>query len=223
MTDEAKTRNLYDRIADVHNVALKMNGYRQSLTKYLRTLNLELGPDPVVLDAGSGTGIATLGLSGAGFGIKRTIALDLSAKSLKVAREQFQKDRNARPSKIEVVQGDILGFPFGDGTFDLVITCGALEYIPLDKGLSEIARVLKPGGKLVLIPVKPSLVGSVLELLYKFKTHKVDDVKRVALRYFSIVSDHRFPPIEPMGWSKSGLLLEKKSAESDAAGSRNGR
>lgn len=211
MTDEAKTRNLYDRIADVHNVALKVNGYRQSLTKYLRTLDLELGPDALVLDAGSGTGIATLGLAGTGLNFKRTIALDLSAKSLNVAREEFHKDRMARGAKIDVVQGDMLEFPFAENTFDLVITCGALEYIPLDTGLSEMARVLKPSGKLVLIPVKPSIVGSVLEVLYKFKSHKTDDVERVAQRYFSIVGNHRFPPIEPMGWSKNAFLLEKNN------------
>ncbi|NNE67386.1 MAG: class I SAM-dependent methyltransferase [Pyrinomonadaceae bacterium] len=210
MIDEAKTRRLYDRIADVHNVALKVNRYRHSVTKYLRSLNLDLGPDPLVLDAGSGTGIQTLGLASAGLNLKRAIALDISPKSLHVAREQFRKDRVLEARKIDVIQGDILEFPFGDNTFDLALTCGALEYVPLDKGLEEIARVLKPGGKLVLIPVKPSVVGTVLEVLYKFKTHKVDDVKRIALRHFNIVGNHTFPPIEPMGWSKRIFLLEKK-------------
>jgi len=211
MVNETKTRKLYDRIADVHNVALKVNRYRQSVTKYIRSLNLDLGKDPLILDAGSGTGIQTLGLVSAGLNLKRAIALDISAKSLRVAREQFRKDRAVDAKKIDVIQGDILGFPFADKTFDLVLNCGALEYVPLNEGLEEMARVLKPGGKLVLIPVKPSVVGTVLEVLYKFKTHKVDDVKRIALRNFNIVGNHTFPPIEPMSWSKRIFLLEKKS------------
>ncbi|MDH3494846.1 MAG: class I SAM-dependent methyltransferase, partial [Acidobacteriota bacterium] len=137
-------------------------------------------------------------------------ALDISHKSLKVAREQFHRDRIPDAARIDVVQGDMLGFPFAANTFDLVLTCGALEYVPLADGLAEMARVLKPGGKLVLIPVKPSVVGTVLEVLYKFKTHKVDDVKRVALRHFNIVGNHTFPAIEPMSWSKRIFLLEKK-------------
>ncbi|MDH3494494.1 MAG: hypothetical protein OEM82_13140, partial [Acidobacteriota bacterium] len=71
MADETKTRKLYDRIADVHNVALKVNRYRQSVTKYLRSLNLDLGPEPLILDAGSGTGIQTLGLASAGLNLRR--------------------------------------------------------------------------------------------------------------------------------------------------------
>ncbi len=126
MTNEAKTQRLYDRIADVHNVALKMNGYRQSVTKYLRSLDLELGPDPVVLDAGSGTGIQTLGLASAGLNLKTTVALDISEKSLQVAREQFRKDKKVDSRPLEVVQGDILSFPFAENTFDLVLSCGAL-------------------------------------------------------------------------------------------------
>jgi ubiquinone/menaquinone biosynthesis C-methylase UbiE len=187
-----------------------MNGYRKSVAKYLRSLNLDLGDHPLVLDAGSGTGIVSLGVTSAGLHPKRLISLDLSHKSLKIAREQYRKDRTTASSVTDVVQGDILKYPFNDNTFDLVVTCGALEYVPLDKGLAEFARVLKPGGKLVLIPVKPSVVGSVLEILYKFKQHKLEDVKRVALRHFDIVSNHDFAPREPIGWSKMIFLLEKK-------------
>ena len=39
-TGKAKTQGLYDRIADVHNLALRLNGYRNSVAKYLRSLDL---------------------------------------------------------------------------------------------------------------------------------------------------------------------------------------
>lgn len=211
MVNDTKTRNLYDRIADVHNVTLRMNGYRRSVAKYIRSLELELGRDPLVLDAGSGTGILTLALASTDLKIKRSVALDLSHKSLVIAKEQFEKDKWTDSSKTDVVQGDINRFPFADNTFDLIITCGALEYVPLDWGMEEMARVLKIRGKLVLIPIKPSVVGTVLEILYKFKRHKIEDVKTVAMRNFSIVGNYEFAPIEPIGWSKSIFLLEKQS------------
>ena len=50
-----------------------------------------------------------------------------------------------------------------DETFDLLLMCGVLEYAPLADGLREAARVLKKGSPLVLIPVKPSVVGTVTE------------------------------------------------------------
>ena len=206
---KTKTQSFYDRIADVHNLALKVNGYRSSVAKYLRSLELDIDSDSFVLDAGSGTGIVTLGFQDAGFQPRKTIAFDLSLNSLKIARDEFQKEKKIDDGNIASVQGNVLELPFADNTFDLVLTCGVLEYVSLDAGLKELGRVLKPKGKLVFIPVKPSLVGSVLEFLYKFKIHPVEEVRRTSQRYFRIVSNHEFPTNEPIGWSKTIFLLEK--------------
>ena len=181
--EKIKTQGLYDRMADVQNLAMKVNGYRVSVAKYLRSLDLNIGPDSLVLDAGSGTGVVTLGLQDAGFRPRRVIALDLSFNSLKVSREEFAKHKKYAKS-IDAVQGNVLKLPFPDDTFDLLLICGVLEYTPLDDGLREAARVLKKGAPLVLLPVKQSLVGSVLELFYNFKIHKLADVRAAATRYF---------------------------------------
>ncbi len=210
MLEKSKTQNFYDRIAEVHNLMMRVNGYRNSVAKYLESLNLELDENSLVLDAGSGTGIVTLGFQSAGFRPKKSVALDLSFNSLKVSREQFSKDKKIDADNIVAVQGNILELPFADETFDLILTCGVLEYVPLDAGLGEFARVLKPGAKLVLIPIKPSIVGSVLEILYNFKTHSVRKTEEIARRWFNIVGNYNFPFNEPIGWSKMIFLLEKK-------------
>lgn len=204
---QARTQSFYDRIADVHNLALRLNGYRASVARYLNSLDLGLGPDPVVLDAGSGTGIVTLGFMDTGVRPRVTVACDLSFNSLSIAREQFETEYPK--GGIVPLQGNVLQLPFGDAAFDLILTCGVLEYVSLDDGLREMARVLKPGGRLVLIPVKPSLVGSVLELLYKFKIHPKEKVRRVAQKYFEILGNHKFPISEPIAWSKTIFLLRK--------------
>lgn len=216
MTPAARTRRrdttatFYDRIADVHNLALKLNGYKDSVAKFLRSLNLGVGPETMVLDSGSGTGIVTLAFHQAGFRPKKTIAFDLSRNSLKLALGQARKEKKIDPGNIAAVQGNILALPFADASFDIVLSCGVLEYVPLDDGLRETARILKPGGKLVLLPVKPSLVGSVLELLYNFKIHPLEDVRKISQRYFKIVGNYKFPIAEPIAWSKAIFLLEKK-------------
>lgn len=209
-TLKSKTQNFYDRIADVHNLAMKVNGYRASVAKYLRSLDLKIDENSLVLDAGSGTGIVTLGFHSAGFHPKKTVALDLSFNSLQVSREQFEKDKKTRAKKISAVQGNILSLPFADETFDLVLTCGVLEYVALDDGLKEFARVLKKDANLVLIPVKPSIVGSVLEIFYNFKIHSIKETKKTAKQYFEIVGNHKFPLNEPISWSKTIFLLKKK-------------
>lgn len=205
-----KTASFYDRIADVHNFALKLNGYRDSVAKFLRSLEIEIGPDSMVLDAGSGTGIVTLAFHRAGFRPSKTVAFDLSGNSLQIAMEQAEKEKYADSKNIVPVQGNILRMPFADKSFDLVLSCGVLEYVPLDDGLKEFARVLKPGGQLVLLPVKPSLVGSVLELLYNFKIHPPENVRRTSRQYFNIIGEPEFPFAEPISWSKAIFLLERK-------------
>ena len=205
-----RTQTFYDRIADVHNLAMKINGYRASVAKYLKSLDLNLDENSMVLDAGSGTGIVTLGFQSADYRPRKTVALDLSFNSLQVSREEFEKDAETDASNVCAVQGNILKMPFADETFDLVLTCGVLEYVPLNDGLEEFARVLKTGARLVLIPVKPSIVGSVLEILYNFKTHSIAETETIAQNWFEIVGNYEFPITEPIGWSKMIFLLEKK-------------
>lgn len=209
MPEKSKTQNFYDRIADVHNLAMKVNGYRDSVAKFLRSLDLMIDESSLVLDAGSGTGIVTKGFFKAGFVPSKIVALDLSFNSLKVSREQFRKSKRVNDEKVSPVQGNILTMPFADDVFDLVLTCGVLEYVPLEDGLREMARILKPGGKLILIPVKPSFVGSVLEILYNFKTHPIENVRQTSKKFFNIVGDYEFPILEPISWSKMVFVLEK--------------
>lgn len=211
MTAEGKTQKFYDRIADVHHVALRLNRYRQSVKRFINSLGLELEDGSHALDAGCGTGIQTLALGDSDLNLDRIVSLDLSGKSLKVARNHFRNDKKFDHDRVSLVQGNILGYPFPDEHFDFVLTCGALEYVPLRDGIEEMARIMKPGGKLVFIPVKPSVVGSVLEFLYQFKAIDMDDVHAIATRHFDIVSSHKFPRMDPIAWSKRVYLLEKKN------------
>ena len=207
---KSRTQSFYDRIAEIHNITLKLNGYRKSVSKFLRSLDIKVDENSTVLDAGTGTGLVTLGFYDAGFKPGKTVALDLSEGSLKLASEQFRKDRKTRGKTIVPVQGNVLSLPFDDETFDLVFSCGVLEYVPLDEGLREMHRVLKTSGRLVFIPVKPGFVGSVLEFLYNFKIHPLESVRASARRYFNIVGNYNFPTTEPISWSKAIFLLEKK-------------
>ena len=153
-----------------------------------------------VLDAGCGTGLNLEWLRR--YAIEENIfGLDFSSDAI-----DFCRTRNLK----NLVQASATDLPFADESLDLILMCGVLEYTPLDTGLREAARVLKKGAPLVLLPVKPSLVGSMLELLYKFKIHPIDNVRVAASRYFNIVGNHEFPITEPIAWSKTIFLLEKK-------------
>jgi len=207
--DKVKTQGLYDRIADVQNLAMKINGYRASVAKYLKSLHRNVEENCLVSDAGCGPGRVTLAFQEAGYRPRRIEAVDLSHRSLSVARAEF-RERRRLSRRTDVVQSNVLAMPFEDETFDVAMMCGVLEYTPLNDGLREAARVLKKGAPLVLLPVKPSIVGTVLELLYNFKIHPVNKVREAAGRYFNVVGNHDFPITEPIAWSKTIFLLEKK-------------
>ena len=104
----------------------------------------------------------------------------------------------------------MLALPFADETFDFIATSGALEYVPLRDGLGELARVLKPGGYLLHLPVRPAPASKLLELLFRFKAHPPRDVDENTARYFRIIFRHRFPPLDLIGWTKLAVMAQKQ-------------
>ena len=84
---------------------------------------------------------------------------------LKRARERLQSDRPY------FVAADMMEMPFRDNTFDC-ITCGyVLEHIPDPfPGLSEFARVLKPGGTALLLVTEDSFSGLLTSHTWKCRT-----------------------------------------------------
>ena len=199
--------NRYDRIATAHNRMMNINGYRRSVAKMLARLDLGLSRDSLVLDAGCGTGMVTIGLKLSGFELKQIVAADISINSLRIARAEFKKRKGEQ--EMAPLGGDVLNLPFADDTFNLIITSGVLEHVPLDKGLAELTRVLKPSGRLIILPVRPSILGRLLESLYKFETYPVESVIHAARRHLILKQTYDFPFYEPIGWSKLALVLEK--------------
>lgn len=205
---QKNTGSFYDRIADVYDLSFKVNGYSRSLKNYLKKHMPPLPPNAKVLDAGSGTGLLTTTLLKTVSHPVEITALDLSASSLKKAQDAIKKHIN-RYNKVHFMQGNVLSLPFEDNTFDMVMTSGALEYISLEKGLEEMARVLVPEGYLMLLPVHPSPASKFLEVMFRFKAHPPHKIKEKTNIYFKVVNHYRFPPIDPIGWTKTVVLAQK--------------
>jgi len=109
-------------------------------------MSLDLPPDAQVLDVACGPGNTTRPIaSNLGPG-GRVVGLDASAAMLHQAVTDTSDER------IEYVHGDAAALPFGDQTFDAV-TCLAALYLMDDPYavITELVRVLKPGGRIVLL------------------------------------------------------------------------
>src|ERR1035437_2916590 len=107
---------------------------------------LQPAADSKILDAGCGYCYHTVRLARSG---AKITAVDFSEIALAAARETV--DRAGIKDQVTLRQADLTSLPFDDASFDYVVSWGVLMHIPrLEKALSELARVLKPGGVLVL-------------------------------------------------------------------------
>ena len=202
--------SIYDRFTSLYDLMFRVNGYGRSVERYLRDNPLPLPAGARVLDAGCGTGLLTLALLRVLRRPAYVAAIDLSVRSLQTARRAAQKLRPAARHTVSFAQSNALALPFADETFDLVMTSGVLEYLPLREGLRELARVLAPGGHLFFVPVRPSPMTRLLEVMFRFKAHPPREVDEHTRRFFRVIEHHRFPPYEPIGWTKSLVVAQKQ-------------
>lgn len=205
---EARAGSYYDRIARFYDLTFKLNGYGRSLDQYLVTHPLPVSRGARILDAGCGTGLLTMALLRAVRFPVAITALDLSSTSVAAARKSLYYS-SGRKRDVTFTQGNLLCLPFADESLDLVVTSGALEYVPLADGLKELARVITPRGHLLHLPVHPGVAGVFLEILFRFKSHPPQAVMSQTKEHFRVVHQYRFPPQQAIGWSKTAILAQK--------------
>ncbi len=101
-----------------------------------------------ILDIATGTG--DLAILMAQTNAPRIIGIDISSGMLEVGRKKVAHAKLSE--RIELTQADSENLPFEDNTFDAItVAFGIRNFENLDKGLTEILRVLKPGGLFVVL------------------------------------------------------------------------
>ena len=102
----------------------------------------------IVLDIATGTGDLALLMTETT--AEKIIGLDISAGMLAVGREKIQAKNLS--NKIEMILADSENMPFENDTFDAItVAFGVRNFENLEKGLTEILRVLKPNGVFVIL------------------------------------------------------------------------
>ena len=102
----------------------------------------------LILDIATGTG--DFAIEALSLNPEKIIGVDISEGMLSVGREKLIKKNLT--DKIELISGDSEFLPFKDNFFDAVIVSfGVRNFENLEKGLSDMLRVLKPGGKVVIL------------------------------------------------------------------------
>jgi demethylmenaquinone methyltransferase/2-methoxy-6-polyprenyl-1,4-benzoquinol methylase len=141
---ETQVQAMFDRIARVYD---RMNSVMTAGMHHRwrrRAVDLaRVGPGSRALDVATGTGDLAIELSARG---AQVVGLDFSERMLELAR--------TKAPSIEFVQGNALELGYPDASFDAVtVGFGARNFSDLDGGLRELARVTRPGGRVVILEI----------------------------------------------------------------------
>src|SRR5690554_2222029 len=121
-----------------------------------------------ILDVATGT--ADLAIEALALDPKKIVGVDLSEEMLKIGRQKVEK--LGETDRIQLRRGDSERLPFSDKQFDAALVAfGVRNFENLRKGLSEIARVLKPGGTLVVLEFSHPRAFPVKQLYQLYSKH----------------------------------------------------
>jgi SAM-dependent methyltransferase len=100
-------------------------------------------------------------------------AFDLSPGMLRRARRRLASDR------VSFAVADLTRLPYADGLFDAAVCGWVLEHLPDPRlGLRELARVLAPGGRLLLLTTEETFTGRWCGRLWHCRTYRRSELKQ---------------------------------------------
>ena len=141
---ETQVRAMFDRIARIYDPVNTVMTAGMHHAWRRRAADLTgVGPGSRALDVATGTGDLAVELASRGAAVT---GMDFSPAMLELA--------GAKAPEIEFEEGDALALRYGDAEFDAVtVGFGARNFADLDQGLREMARVTKPGGRVVVLEI----------------------------------------------------------------------
>lgn len=149
LSKKEQVAQMFDNISGDYDGLNRVISFGVDVSWRKKVLKMVSAKNPgSILDIATGTG--DLAILMAQTPAQRIVGLDISAGMLEVGRKKVQaKNLSAR---IELLLADSENIPFDDNTFDAItVAFGVRNFEQLEKGLSEILRVLRPGGIFVIL------------------------------------------------------------------------
>jgi ubiquinone/menaquinone biosynthesis C-methylase UbiE len=143
-----------------------LTGHEALAGRLIRPSGFDVRGCKRILDAGCGNGRYTHFLLRQADPDARITGFDYSQRMLQRARQRLRSDRATQ------VAADLTQLPYADASFDAIVCGWVLEHLPDPRpGLRELARVLQPGGKLLLLCTEDTLTGAMCSRLWHCRTY----------------------------------------------------
>lgn len=148
----AEVRAMFDRIARRYDLLNRvMTAGLDGRWRERAAAAADLAAGDAAIDVCCGTGDLALALARRTRSTGRVVGLDFAQNMLDIATAKAA-DRGV--AGVTFVQGDALALPFDDDTFDAsTVAFGIRNVSDLDGGLREMARVVRPGGRVVVLEI----------------------------------------------------------------------
>ncbi|MGO8766597.1 MAG: bifunctional demethylmenaquinone methyltransferase/2-methoxy-6-polyprenyl-1,4-benzoquinol methylase UbiE [Limisphaerales bacterium] len=145
----AKVGDLFASIAHRYDLLNDLQSFGLHRLWKRRVADLAgIKPGDRALDLCCGTGDIAFALAQRG---ADTVGLDFSAKMLEVAQTRLQNSK-LKPQNLKFLHGDAQQLPFRDNSFDAVtVGYGLRNLTSWEKGLAEMVRVARPGGRIIIL------------------------------------------------------------------------
>ncbi len=158
---EQQVEAMFDRIAkryDLMNTVMTAGLHDQWRKRAVEIAGVTAGNH--VLDVATGTGDLAFELARAVSPGGSVTGADFSEEMLVVAREKQPKALTGLDAEVIFEQGNALDLKYDDNTFDAVtVGFGVRNFSDLAAGLTEMARVVRPGGKFVILEISQPSKG----------------------------------------------------------------
>ena len=129
-----------------------------------------------ILDVATGT--ADFAIESASLHPEKIIGIDISEKMLEVGKEKVRKKQLQEVILLQIADSENLPFP--DNTFDAItVAFGVRNFENLEKGLSEMYRVLKPNGITAIIEFARPETFPVKQLYHLYFTHILPNIGKI--------------------------------------------
>ncbi len=178
LTGETKARyvaRMFARIArryDLLNTV--MTGGMHHRWRRLAARLAAQGMEGVALDVATGTGDFAIALL-QNPGIRQVVALDFVPEMLELAKAKAETPTHGR--EVTLIQGDALKLPFPNDTFACATSGFSLRNVmDVPLALKEMARVVRPGGRVVILEITPVPGPTPWRLLFHWYFHRITPV-----------------------------------------------